>query len=92
MPRFSLKRLFVSFTLVAVGTAIIAWSFRLVLGIDHTQLPHKYILLIFLFSGPLVGLGLSWPFKRPAIGLYFGVCLQVILLGLLFAFSIAGVS
>ena len=73
---FSLKQLFVSFTMVAVGLAIgkIGWSHRGSLD---------FVFPLFFLSGPLIGAGLLMPNRRPLIGATVGFVLQLPTIGLI---------
>ncbi len=74
---FSLKRLIISFTLIAAGLAINVWFFRLDVGPrDLTILEKSLLLVIFFASGPMIGAGILCPFKQTIIGAALGILLS----------------
>ena len=71
MIRFSLKEMICSVTLVAVGTGIIAWLYRM-----HTGRPGPGTWVLWFACGPLIEAGIFLPFKRPWLGVLVGVAVQ----------------
>ena len=71
MPRFSLKLLLLSTSLIATGLLFFVAPFRF--GI-HTNNEQILMAALFWTSGPLVGagIGILLPFKMPSIGAVFG--------------------
>lgn len=76
MPKFSLKRLFASITMIAVGCGLLAWLF----------LPHSYSRgfegAIWFLSGALIGAGLLslWhPVYGTILGAVLGFAAQLVL-------------
>jgi hypothetical protein len=68
MPRFSLKRLFASITLIAIGVAMIAAVFQ------HREIFEWYTALLFVVAGGgTIGAGLFNPFRRPWLGVAIGI-------------------
>ena len=66
MPQFSLKRLLVGMTAVAVGFAGILWVLR-TRGIDG-----RIVAEVWIMSGTILGAGVMAPFKRAGWGALFG--------------------
>lgn len=78
--RFSLERLMVSMTILAVGIFIIAFPFASRnLGSD----PIKSFVLCWVGGGTLIGAGISNLFGRPILGAIVGFAVQT---GILSAF------
>ncbi len=78
MPQFSLKRLFASVTLIAMGCASFLWFFQLLPEAKHAAendtRPAEYLLPFLLPSGFwLLGAGIGNLFKHAARGLIFGI-------------------
>jgi len=78
VPRLSLKRLFVSFTLVGVGISVAARMFWLEYQ-PMNRIPMERLFPLFLMSGPMIGAGLLCPFKRTVVGILIGIALQAVL-------------
>lgn len=76
MPQFSLKRLFVSITLISVGCGMVVWA------IQHDSTLSKCIGVV---SPPVFGAGIGNLFKRTASGTLWGLLL---LLGLMAIFGL----
>ena len=68
MPRFSLKNLLVSFTLIAIGVFTIMWGATTPKGDFSTAL----LLSVVALGGVLIGVGASMPFNRPVLGAVLG--------------------
>jgi hypothetical protein len=68
MPRFSLKKLFVSLTLIAIGIPTAMWGAITPEG----DFPTGVLLIAFAFGGALVGIGALIPFNRPVLGAVLG--------------------
>jgi len=69
VPRFSLKRLLVAFTLVAVGI----WMVWVVPQYERQGGKLALCAMLWFGGGALVGVGLLAPFRRPWFGGVFGV-------------------
>ncbi len=91
--RFSLKKLFVCFTLVAVGLGVEIWFFRsAILGLNLPRFIPVSIRdawpLMFMASGPMIGVGVFSLFRRPILGFAIGFVIQgglyVVFLAILF--------
>ena len=69
MKQFSLRRLFVAITLVAIGCGEVAFlrAFSGPPPLDSFQW------LAVLTCGPIIGAGLFTPFKRPMLGAFLGL-------------------
>lgn len=61
MPRFSVKTLLLSTTLIAVGAGV----FSIFVASDRHALPDGIVGLLWFGSGALVGARLFGPFHRP---------------------------
>lgn len=77
MPRVSLKELFLSMTLVALGLATFVIAIKTRRGDPSLILWHG--------SGALVGLGVFAPFKRYWTGVTLGVVFQFLFLWWIYA-------
>jgi hypothetical protein len=76
MARFTLKRLFASVTLIAIGCGQIAFlSRRARLAVDD-----PIVILAGLTSLPFICAGLLMPFKRTLIGACIGFVITILLL------------
>jgi len=77
MPRFSLKRLLISTTMVATGLGALVFAFS-------NQLPLlDYPAVTFLYVAPpaLIGAGLLHPFRLAWVGALVGALGMLIFLG-----------
>jgi hypothetical protein len=70
MPQFSLKRLFVSVTLIAVGCALLVVIQRRE-SLGRPEYTRSIIMLCALIGPSLIGAGIGNIFKRAAHGLLF---------------------
>ena len=77
MPRFSLRELFLSVTLIALGLGMLACGGQL----NINSLPS---LCLWLIAWPMIGAGVFAPFKRPMWGAVVGVLLQLVYLLVMF--------
>ena len=73
--QFSLKRLFVAFTLLTMGLGGCALTFRLVIyEPPASKLPPAWLVLTYFYaSGPLIMAGVLHPFKMTTVGLLLGI-------------------
>jgi hypothetical protein len=77
MPRFALKDLLLSTTLIALGLACYVW-------VQRSQIPlleHPIILLPLIGSGALVGAGILHPFRVAWMGALIGALAMLALVG-----------
>jgi len=85
--RFSLKDLFVSFTLASLGIALLTLLFK---TNDTFGLPGPFVaflsLILSLLPGALIGAAIGRLFQRGLTGFWTGILLQVVLLGILSVF------
>ena len=87
MPRFGLKQLFLCVTLIAIGVAMLAFTYS---PYDRSEsLNHLRLRVIFgVMSGAFIGAGIGAPFKRAGAGAVIGqlalIC-GLILYGIFFA-------
>jgi hypothetical protein len=75
MPQFSLKRLFLSVTLFAVGCAMIGWSMRILSRSPQERAEPSLdglAVLAIIASFPVIGAGIGNIFKRSIWGAYLG--------------------
>lgn len=90
MPQFSLKRLFVSMALIAVGCTMWAWAKRIDMlpttssGPVHIDMRAVYLMIASL---PVFGAGIGTLFKLPFVGMFIGGAISIVLC--LIALSIA---
>ena len=90
LPQFTLRDLFVSTTITAVGVGITVLAYRIELasrtnegdGNPEALLSEGVFFLLFL-GGLLIGLGLFWPFHKPVDGAFCGAILGVLFMLLL---------
>ena len=73
MLQFSLQRLLVSFTLLAVGVFMAVRIFRYHLWTGPEFLPQWFI------SGAMVGAGIFTPFRRTILGIVIGLAVPAVL-------------
>jgi hypothetical protein len=72
LPRFSIKRLLLATTLIAVGTVPIASELT---GGRYTD--NEWVgLLLWFVGGALIGAGIFMPFSKTWIGVLFGLAMQ----------------
>jgi hypothetical protein len=76
MPRFSLRKLLISLTLVTVGLGFLHWMFADESVADR---PSGQALLGTWFAGCiLTGMGLLMPLNRPIVGAFIGLAFAII--------------
>ena len=73
--QYSLKRLFISMTLIAVGLAILVRVVQ-VAGLYHWIIDFP----VCFVAGALIGAGALAPFKRAGLGAAIGLALSVLYL------------
>ena len=73
---YSLQRLLVSVTFIAIGLAMIGYAINLPFSEWLT------VLILIFVSGTLVGAGVMTPFKHPIIGALIGFVLTVAVIAL----------
>ncbi len=73
MPQFSLRRLFVSVTIIAVGFALISAKTRL--SPLKFASPSIELILLLMLGASLVGAGIGNLFRRPMLGAIVGFAL-----------------
>src|SRR5260221_11243567 len=78
MLQFSLKRMFVSISLIAVGAGMLACLLFERAG--GALFPIGQIFAMWFSSGALIGAGLFTPFKRPIVGAFIGLIAMTLLL------------
>ena len=78
-PRFSVKRLLIAMTLIAIGTAMVP----LVPQYERSGGPFAVCLLLWFGGGGLVGAGLFTPFKSTWLGALLGFMAMVAMLFLI---------
>jgi ABC-type Fe3+ transport system permease subunit len=91
-PRFSLKQLLVSLTLIVVAVSIAYYVYRAdwVLG---TNIDGRLELLLWLCSGAMIGAGVLCPFRKTILGAWLGLAVQALLALLVhFLLALAGGS
>lgn len=69
MSRFSIKDLLVATALIAAGLGGLAY----LAGYEDWS---SWQLALWLATGPVIGCGLLFPFRRPWLGLALGVVMQ----------------
>ncbi len=74
MRQFSLQRLLVSFTLLAVGVFMVIRIFRYRLWTGPEDLPQ------WLVAGAMIGAGIFTPFGRTKLGLAIGLAVSIVLM------------
>jgi hypothetical protein len=85
MPRFSLKTLLISTTLISVGlgTIIVPFSFPPPNSFSNVG-RAAYGALIWFGGGAIIGIGLFLPWDRPWLGALLSIPIQLIVFVLLF--------
>jgi hypothetical protein len=79
MPTFSLRRLFASITLIAIGCAIDSALCRNVLGLAM----HKDLaFVLWAIPGALIGAGILLPFRLLHVGAVVGTIVRLAVAGL----------
>jgi hypothetical protein len=77
VPRYSLKRLFASTTLIAVGLACVIVAYRSL--IEEKQIDRLSIVL-WIGGGVMIGAGALIPFRMTLFGVAIGFVVQLLLL------------
>jgi hypothetical protein len=88
VPRFSLKRLLVSMTLIAIGIATFTYLFQFRAG--KTSQPHinmTVFMALWTAGGAFIGAGLLTPLKRTVLGAALGFAIQYVLFVLALRFG-----
>jgi hypothetical protein len=80
MRRFSLRRLFASLTLAAIGLAIIGSLATREYDLTPS-LADTSAALAWLCGGMILGAGVLLPFRRPFMGMVLGFAVQFLILG-----------
>jgi hypothetical protein len=75
MKQFSLRRLFASVTIVAIGLAVLVQALRFA----HKPMPEYFLsfFALWFLAGPMIGAGIALLFKRPKLGAVLGFFFQV---------------
>lgn len=79
MPRFSLKRMFASTSLVAAGLAVVIEVYRSVWEGDP-ELADGLPLALWVGGGMMIGAGALVPIKITLCGMLIGLIVQLLLL------------
>lgn len=77
--RFSLQRLMVSLTMLAVGLPIVRYVLKSLEAASTHQLDGGLALLLWLCSGAMIGAGVLCPFRRTKLGASIGLAVQCLL-------------
>jgi hypothetical protein len=72
MPRFSLKHLLTSTTLICAGLGALAY----LSGIENWNILQ---IGLWLATGPVIGCGLLTPIRRPGLGFAIGSLIQLLI-------------
>jgi hypothetical protein len=75
MPRFSLRRLLVSITLIAVGIVAASMFF----GLPTRRLDESTRHVLWYLGGALIGAGVFAPFRKVWLGIVLGLVTQLLI-------------
>ncbi len=78
-PRFTIRQLFASTALIAIGLALIVYLLRVQLNVDP-PLNDWVAGTLWLIGGTLLGAGVLTPIDRALIGASVGLFVQLVLL------------
>jgi hypothetical protein len=78
MPKFSIKDLLIATTVVAVGLAIALGMLRWDIGMYPPEDLVLMVIGIFFSGWAIIGFGLTYPFKRPILGIVIGLVCGVL--------------
>jgi hypothetical protein len=96
MPRFSLKRLFASITLISIGIALLVAipRFRILISNEPGNFVYGDDMRIagplWFAGGAAIGAGIMVPYKRTLWGVKMGLKVQLALVLLMFAVIFVG--
>lgn len=96
MPRFSLKKLFASFTLISVGVALLIAMYRTRTQISYApgQVAYDFDIRIatplWFAAGAAIGAGIMIPYQRTLWGAKMGLKVQLALVLLMSAVIFIG--
>jgi hypothetical protein len=82
MPRFTIKDLLITTTLIAIGVGILTFLFRNVVLMEQLFGDNAVVaaIVLWLVSGAMISAGLFVPFRHPWMGAAIGLVIQALLL------------